>query len=43
MTRDSEYGNRLRGGEGSGEEGDETEDLTFLLKDVLVRLILPDT
>lgn len=32
-----EYGSRERGGEGSGMDGDETEDLTALLKDVMVR------
>lgn len=31
------YGSRERGGEGSGKEGDETEDLTALLRNVMVR------
>ncbi|BEI85929.1 hypothetical protein CcaverHIS002_0602160 [Cutaneotrichosporon cavernicola] len=30
-----EYGSRERGGEGSGQEGDETEDLTALLRTVM--------
>lgn len=34
-----EYGSRERGGEGSGKEGDETEDLTALLRSVMVRLM----
>lgn len=36
VEQGAEYGSRERGGEGSGREGDETEDLTALLKDVLV-------
>ena len=36
LQQGPEYGSRLRGGEGSGSEGDETEDLTRLLKDVMV-------
>ncbi|WVQ79838.1 hypothetical protein IAT38_001938 [Cryptococcus sp. DSM 104549] len=35
VAQGPEYGSRLRGGEGSGEDGDETEDLTGLLLDVL--------
>ncbi|WVR04842.1 hypothetical protein IAU60_001854 [Kwoniella sp. DSM 27419] len=35
VSKGPEYGSRLRGGQGSGEEGDETEDLTALLGDVL--------
>lgn len=31
-----EYGDRSKGGEGSGSKGDETEDLTELLRDVMV-------
>jgi hypothetical protein len=34
-----EYGSRERGGEGSGKEGDETEDLTALLRTVMVRFM----
>nr|XP_019008251.1 cytoplasmic protein [Kwoniella pini CBS 10737]OCF47032.1 cytoplasmic protein [Kwoniella pini CBS 10737] len=37
VSRGPEYGSRLKGGEGSGQEGDETEDLTKLLKDVMER------
>ncbi|OCF44797.1 cytoplasmic protein [Kwoniella heveanensis CBS 569] len=36
VEKGPEYGSRLRGGEGSGEEGDETEDLTKLLNEVMV-------
>ncbi|KAL1409041.1 hypothetical protein Q8F55_005865 [Vanrija albida] len=36
VEQGAEYGSRERGGEGSGREGDETEDLTALLKDILV-------
>ncbi|WWD21739.1 hypothetical protein CI109_106226 [Kwoniella shandongensis] len=35
VAKGPEYGSRLRSGEGSGEEGDETEDLMGLLRDVL--------
>ncbi|WVF69536.1 hypothetical protein IAT40_004314 [Kwoniella sp. CBS 6097] len=35
VEKGPEYGSRLRGGEGSGEEGDETEDLTKLLDEVM--------
>mgnify|MGYP006876490079 CR=1 FL=1 len=31
-----EYGDRSRGGQGSGSKGDETEDLTELLEQVMV-------
>ncbi|WVQ75780.1 hypothetical protein IAR50_005413 [Cryptococcus sp. DSM 104548] len=37
VEKGPEYGSRLRGGEGSGEKGDETEDLTFLLQGVLAK------
>lgn len=37
VERGPEYGDRSKGGEGSGSKGDETEDLTELLRDVLVR------
>jgi diphthine-ammonia ligase len=36
VARGAEYGDRTRGGEGSGQAGDETEDLTMLLRQVLV-------
>jgi diphthine-ammonia ligase len=36
VERGPEYGDRSRGGEGSETKGDETEDLTELLRDVLV-------
>lgn len=36
VSRGAEYGSRIRGGDGSGEEGDETEDLTALLRQVMV-------
>lgn len=36
VEQGAEYGSRERGGEGSGKDGDETEDLTALLKDILV-------
>ncbi|WVW78164.1 hypothetical protein I302_100115 [Kwoniella bestiolae CBS 10118] len=35
VSKGAEYGSRLKGGEGSGEKGDETEDLTELLKEVM--------
>ncbi|KAK4683546.1 diphthine-ammonia ligase, partial [Tremellales sp. Uapishka_1] len=35
LNTSAEYGDRTRGGEGSGTQGDETEDLTELLEDVL--------
>ncbi|WVQ98311.1 hypothetical protein IAU59_005434 [Kwoniella sp. CBS 9459] len=35
VEKGPEYGSRLSGGEGSGEEGDETEDLTKLLNEVM--------
>ncbi|WWD00870.1 hypothetical protein V866_007808 [Kwoniella sp. B9012] len=35
VSKGAEYGSRLQGGEGSGEKGDETEDLTELLKEVM--------
>ena len=38
VEKGPEYGSRLRGGEGSGMDGDETEDLTLLLKEVMVSL-----
>ncbi|ODN79369.1 hypothetical protein L202_03373 [Cryptococcus amylolentus CBS 6039] len=37
VEKGPEYGSRLRGGEGSGEQGDETEDLTSLLRTVLAK------
>jgi diphthine-ammonia ligase len=37
VEKGPEYGSRLRGGEGSGQVGDETEDLTALLQEVMVR------
>ncbi|ORY30238.1 hypothetical protein BCR39DRAFT_530125 [Naematelia encephala] len=37
VERGAEYGSRLKGGEGSGSVGDETEDLTTLLKKVKER------
>jgi diphthamide synthase (EF-2-diphthine--ammonia ligase) len=36
VDRGAEYGSRLKGGEGSGREGDEAEDLTALLQRVMV-------
>lgn len=36
VEQGAEYGSRERGGEGSGMDGDETEDLTALLKTVIV-------
>jgi diphthine-ammonia ligase len=36
VERGPEYGLRERGGDDSGSKGDETEDLTELLKEVLV-------
>jgi diphthine-ammonia ligase len=39
VEQGAEYGSRERGGEGSGREGDETEDLTALLLDVMVGFI----
>lgn len=39
VERGPEYGDRSNGGEGSGTIGDETEDLTALLKRVLVCLL----
>ena len=41
VDRGPEYGSRLRGGPGSGCEGDETEDLETLLQDVMAGFILP--
>ncbi|WVQ69542.1 uncharacterized protein L199_007762 [Kwoniella botswanensis] len=35
VSKGAEYGSRLQGGEGSGEKGDETEDLTEMLKEVM--------
>ncbi|WWC59734.1 uncharacterized protein I303_102296 [Kwoniella dejecticola CBS 10117] len=37
VSKGPEYGSRLKGGEGSGEGGDETEDLTKLLVDVMAK------
>ena len=37
IAQGPEYGDRTRLGSGSGVQGDETEDLTLLLQDVLVR------
>lgn len=36
INQGAEYGSRLRGGEGSGKSGDETEDLLELLLDIMV-------
>lgn len=36
LEKGAEYGSRERGGEGSEVQGDETEDLTVLLKRVMV-------
>lgn len=36
VNKGAEYGSRLKGGKGSGTIGDETEDLTELLMDVMV-------
>lgn len=36
VEQGAEYGSREHGGEGSGQEGDETEDLTALLKTIIV-------
>lgn len=38
VEKGAEYGSRERGGDGSGMEGDETEDLTVLLKKIMVGL-----
>lgn len=38
VEQGAEYGSREHGGEGSGQEGDETEDLTALLKTIMVCL-----
>ena len=38
VSRETEYGSRLPSGDRTGQEGDETEDLTLLLRDVMVRL-----
>jgi len=36
VEKGPEYGDRSKGGEGSGTSGDETEDLTKLLQKVMV-------
>jgi hypothetical protein len=36
IERGPEYGSRVRGGQGSGHDGDETEDLTALLEEIMV-------
>ena len=36
VNKGAEYGSRLKGGKGSGTIGDETEDLTELLMDIMV-------
>lgn len=40
IDKGAEYGSRIRGGEGSGEVGDETEDLLELLREVMVSEIV---
>lgn len=39
VEQGAEYGSREHGGEGSGQEGDETEDLTALLKTIIVSFL----
>lgn len=43
VEKANEYGSRERGGEGSGREGDETEDLTSLLLHVMVGCTMPNS